>query len=213
MDKLGEDPFRDMRKLATPRPVIFDVGANTGETLEKFRAHFKRAVIHAFEPAPSPFGELVKRATEVPNLRLNNFALGPKRERRILNENQRSTMSSFLELGPAGWGSVKERRPVEVDTLDGYCEREGVSHIDILKLDTQGFDLEVLKGGEGLIREGRVHLLFMEVIFSEMYKGLPSFDEVYRFVTERGFRLVSFYDFYYQKRMAGWADALFVNPH
>jgi hypothetical protein len=50
----------------------------------------------------------------------------------------------------------------------------------------------------------------MEIIFSEMYKGLPTLDEIYRFMTERGFYLVAFYDFHYQNNRVGWCDAMFA---
>jgi hypothetical protein len=43
-----------------------------------------------------------------------------------------------------------------------------------------------------------------------MYKGSPRFDEIYAYLAERRFALVSFYDFYYQHGRAGWTDALFV---
>jgi hypothetical protein len=52
--------------------------------------------------------------------------------------------------------------------------------------------------------------VFMEITFSDMYKGLPRLDELYRFMIERGFRLVAFYDFHYQNNRLGWCDGLFA---
>src|SRR5437867_12180881 len=69
----GYDPFRDMRRLLgpTPRPVIFDVGANWGQSIETFLRHFERPIIHAFEPGTDAFRELQRRFSRVPDLRLN----------------------------------------------------------------------------------------------------------------------------------------------
>ncbi len=212
-DGIGRDPFRDMRKLtASPlRPVIFDVGANVGQSIHLFRRYFNQPIIHAFEPSPDTFRELQRQTAGIPDLHLNNVALGSRSEPRVLIENTFSVMSSLLEPSIDCWGELKERREVDVWTLDDYCAKQSVTSIDILKSDTQGFDLEVIKGAQQLIEERLIHLLYMEIIFSDMYKGLPRLDETYGFLADREFSLVSFYTFYYQHDRAAWTDALFVN--
>jgi hypothetical protein len=50
----------------------------------------------------------------------------------------------------------------------------------------------------------------MEITFIDLYKGLPTLDALYRFMTERGFHLVAFYDFHYQNNRMGWCDAMFA---
>lgn len=47
--------------------------------------------------------------------------------------------------------------------LDKFCERRGITHIDLLKLDVQGHEHSVLQGAEGLIKFGRVKIIFMEL--------------------------------------------------
>jgi FkbM family methyltransferase len=213
-EPLGRDPIQDMKELtqAGDHPTVFDVGANAGQSVTKFRDYFKYPTIHSFEPGFSTFNELKLNTTGIPHLYLNHVALGSCRERRVLNENSGSDMSSFLELGKDAWGTVTERREVEVDTVDDYCGRTTVTHIDILKSDTQGFDFEVLKGAKRMFGEHRIHLVFFEVTFCEMYKDLPRFDEIYRFLMEQGLVLVSFYAMEYKDKKAGWTDALFVDP-
>lgn len=127
-----------------------------------------------------------------------------------LLENSSSDMSSFLPLSEFGWGKPTKETLVEVKTIDQFCHDEKIERIDILKSDTQGFDLEVFKGAERTIRANKIRLIYFEIIFSDMYKGLPSFTQIYDFMTSRDFRLVSFYEFYYQKQLLSWADALFV---
>lgn len=210
---LGEDPFRDMKKLAVSgdSPSIIDAGANLGQSIERFHAVFPNPTIHAFEPDPDAFAELERRTAHRSNVIRNRQALGSVKGTEFLHQNVHSTMSSILEPGPDCWGAVKEHRPVEVTTLDNYCGSAGIDHIDILKSDTQGYDLEVVKGATSLLAKNRIHLVFLEINFSEIYRQAPRLDEIYVFFIEHGFRLVSFYKFYYQHDRAAWTDAMFVN--
>jgi hypothetical protein len=96
--------------------------------------------------------------------------------------------------------------------VDRFLAEHDTPSVDILKSDTQGYDLQVFKGAEEAMRENRIGLIYTELIFSDMYSGIPPFDEVYRHLVDRGFRLVSIYHFEHQNDLAGWADALFFNP-
>jgi FkbM family methyltransferase len=212
-DKLGQDAFRDMQRFVAPRhcPVIFDVGANVGQSIDLFRRHFGCPVIHAFEPSHETFRELERRTGALSDVHLNNCALGSRSAVFDFIENSCSLLSSFLEPGADCWGSIKKRHPIPVRSLDDYCEERGITEIDILKSDTQGFELEVLKGARRLLALKCIRLIYLEITFSEMYKNLPRLDEIYGFLFERDFRLVSFYQFNYQRNRAGWTDGLFVN--
>jgi FkbM family methyltransferase len=214
VDETGRDPLQDMRKLATrsSRVVVMDVGANVGQLVLRFRSAFKDPSIHAFEPGESAFAELQRRTSAIPDVHLNHFALGAQSGSLELVENTDSSMSSLLEPGTDYWGSIKQRRPVKEQTLDEYCAMHRVNEIDILKSDTQGFDLEVLKGANQMLTSRRVHMVFLEITFSDMYKRLPRLDDIYGFLIDRGFQLVAFYKFHYRDYRARWTDALFVNP-
>jgi FkbM family methyltransferase len=210
-EAIGEDPLNDMaRFLQTKHPVIFDVGANIGQSIHKFRSHFPRCTIHSFEPGTATFEELSQQASKLKDVHLWNCALGSVSGQMTFFENSHSVMSSFLPISKFGSGEVTKETLVEVKTIDQFCHDENVKRIDILKSDTQGFELEVFKGAERTIRENKIGLIYFEIIFSDMYKNLPSFGQTYDFLMSRDFLLVSFYQFYYQKRLAGWTDALFV---
>ena len=192
--------------------VVIDVGANVGQSVGEFKRILPSAVIHSFEPSPLVFKELERRTGHFPGVSLNNVALGARIETKSFLENSRSTMSSFLALGKDGWGEIDRKIDVEVQTLDGYARENSLAAIEILKTDTQGFDLEVLKGARGLMAENRIHLVYTELIFSDLYRDIPPVDEFLRFMREHGFQLVSFYRFYHQNNRASWSDGLFLNP-
>jgi FkbM family methyltransferase len=209
---IGADPLEDMaRFLREPQPLIFDVGANIGQSIEQFRLWFPDCVIHSFEPSPKTFRTLRRNTFRLKNVQLWNCALGATPGQETLLENSYSTMSSFLPLGTLGWGEPRKETPVEVRTVDELCLEQGIERIDVLKSDTQGFELEVFKGAEATMRANRIGLVFYEVIFSELYRGLPPYHELFRFLTERGFQLASIYDLHYRRHLAGWGDALFVH--
>jgi FkbM family methyltransferase len=209
---IGIDPLYDVAQLQpqVASPVVLDVGANRGQSIARVRERFPTAIIHAFEPLPSEFDRLSRRVKDLSDVYLSNVALGSKPGRAALIENTFSNMSSFLEFGPSCWGEESRRYEVIIDTVDDYCQRHSLKDVDVLKIDTQGYDLEVLKGSSRMLREGRVRFVLLEIIFSNMYRGLPELDHIYRTMRDFGFSLVSFYKLHYQNNRAAWTDALFI---
>jgi FkbM family methyltransferase len=210
---LGRDPFLDVRVLAGPRPglVVADVGANLGQTVSRVLESLPAPVIHSFEPSPSTFAELRRRTAGIADLHLSNCAVGSEPGVLELNENTLPTMSSILENGAGGAGDLRARTPVTVTTLDEYCAARSIERLDVVKSDTQGYDLEVLKGAERLFARRSVGFVLVEVIFGDLYEGVPRVERIFEFLRKRGFDLVSFYDFGYQGGRASWADALFAH--
>ena len=209
----GTCPFADMSRLLRQgsRPTIFDVGANEGQSVKRFRATFPSSVIHSFEPDRDAFARLRENTAAKEGVFAWNSALGAASGRQTFLENSNSDMSSFLELSTNGWGSVQHREVVEMTTIDQFLATHRIDTIDILKSDTQGYEFEVFKGAEQAFRDQRIGMIYSEFIFSDMYRNLPSFDEVFRHLTDRGFRLVSIYAIEHQNNLASWADALFVH--
>ena len=208
-----ESESADARGGRSEPLIVFDVGAHTGTTINAFRDMIPQATIHAFEPGPLAFESLEKHYRSAKDVFLNKIAVGDVCGTKTFFENTSLVMSSFLPLGPDGWGKVDREIPVDVTTLDSYCKENQIPRVSVLKIDTQGFDLTVLRGSEGLIANSRIQLILMEFTFIEIYSGIPPFDEIFRFLTNRGFRLVSFYKFHYKDGLAGWTDALFINSN
>jgi FkbM family methyltransferase len=200
------------RLVSFPSPTIFDVGANEGQTINEFCRVFKSPRIHAFEPSARVLDTLLAAAAAFPTVKVNRLALGSESGRKVFLENSHSVMSSFLEKGPWGWGDVVARREVETSTVDEYCAANHVAAIDILKTDTQGYDLYVLEGARRMLARKAIHLVFTEVNFVAMYDGMPPFDHLYRFLREHGFMLVTFYRIRYLQNRAAWTDAVFLQP-
>ena len=128
-----------------------------------------------------------------------------------LIENVEPDMTSFLEPSEFAWGRVDKSTTVDVVTLDDFSSRHHIEYIHILKSDTQGYEYEVLKGAKRLMNENRIAMVYLEFIFSDMYKGAAPFDQISGLLREHGFLLVCFYNPHFQEHLLSWNDALFIN--
>lgn len=209
--RIGANLDHDLRQRLRdiPRPVIFDIGANVGDYLMRMRRSFPEATIHAFEPNPDVFQTLQSTTKHLSSVTLNNAGMGSRREQRGLQKHSNSMMSSFLPPAVT-WTKVRGETLVPVETVDEYCADRGISSIDLLKTDTQGYELEVLRGAERMFSDGRVRLVLVEFLFLPMYIEMAEPDALYRHLRDRDFRLIGIYDWAYtDDGFAGSTDALF----
>ncbi len=158
---------------------VIDVGANAGQFRDQMRDEVGFAgPIHSFEPDPALAAALSRRATADPAWTVHPCALGASAGMAAFNVMENPVYNSFhapdaQEAGHAANGNrVARTVEVEVRTLDtAAVGLPDLSHA-FLKIDTQGFDLEVLKGGHAAVRQ--IPLLQTEVSLRRLYSGAPS---------------------------------------
>jgi hypothetical protein len=97
-----------------------------------------------------------------------------------------------------------------VSTLDRYCAETGLTNIDHLKIDTQGYDLNVLKGAQSFLGSKNIGTVSVEIMFTEMYKGQPSFSDILSFLLSRDYQLLGVYDQNYLENRLWYFNALFI---
>lgn len=205
--EFGHDPVDDIvRLVGTDTPIVFDVGANIGQTTLRIRRSLPGAAIHAFEPSPKAFDQLIRHFGRSDSMELNNVAVGPISGTALFHENETSELSSLLR--PRDWGCWKESM-VPTIRLDNYCRDRRIRIIDVLKVDTQGFDLEVIKSAGSMLEN--INLIMMEIIFNKMYPHSATVGEIFEFLGDNGFQLVTFYETNHHNGLAYWCDALFRN--
>jgi FkbM family methyltransferase len=142
--------------------LIFDVGANDGRTILRWRRHLPATRIYAFEPVESTFATLTERTASLSHVKLFKLALGASPERRNIYLHERgSAMNSFY----ADRTNTDATEEVQVDTLDAILDREKVGRIQLLKIDAEGHDLEVLKGATNALRDARFEFIQVEAGF------------------------------------------------
>lgn len=122
------------------------------------------------------------------------------------------TVTDVVERHPSlDGGRLVGTSAVEVTTLDDWCAGEGIHRIDVIKLDTQGTELDVLRGAERAL--DTVRAVEVEVEFNQLYEGVPLFGEVDRFLRQRGFFLWRFRDMAHYAQAGApldwWSEELF----
>ncbi|MEZ4802516.1 MAG: FkbM family methyltransferase [Gelidibacter sp.] len=209
-DQMGIYPFYDMAKFITKdKPMLFDVGANLGQTIKDFKEVFHFATIHAFEPSPETFEILSNTISSSKDLYLWNLGVGASNGELILNEYIHSNTNSFLQAKNINPTSLKRKTLVKMTTIDQFLKVNQIDKIDVLKIDTEGFELEVFKGAINSFLNGKIGLLFFEVSFINSHHDMPSFTELWDFVSKNGFELVSIYPLVHKKKMGVYTNILF----
>lgn len=183
----GEDPLWEIRRLRrwAPDDVIFDVGANDGRTVVKLQKYFPSPRIFAFEPVPSTFEQLASSTASMQNVRRFPVALGTKPEDRTIYTGSRSIHSSF---SPDGW-EPSATALVQVSTVDRMVAELGIPYVHFLKVDTEGHDLEVLRGAEESLSAHRIGIIQVEAGFHQHSRHFAGLEEIRRYLAPRAYSL------------------------
>ncbi len=222
LNRFGSDPLVDIRKIFGDNPpsVMFDVGANEGQTASEYASAFPNAKIYSFEPFGQAFSKLNEVALHFPGITPVQCALGETIGSKELYLNVSSATNSLLQNAPQS-GSFQPKgmavpigsTTVPVCTVDEYCKKQGIERIDVLKTDTQGYDLSVLRGADQMIAEQRIGVVFSEMLFTPLYSGQAQFQDLYIHLLNCGFRLVNLHSVCWnEQNYASWCDGLFVHP-
>ena len=217
----AQNPWQAQRRLLqhVEHPVVFDVGANIGQTLEKYAAVLPRARIHSFEPFPQSYERLAATAAAHPPAVAHELALSENSGEATFHVNPEFHTRNSLLTRPASGrryyrkgSELPESVTVKVDTLDNVCAREDIERIHVLKLDVQGAELQVLRGGQTLLAKETVDLIFIEVMFVPHYENGPLFHDVNAELRDRGYSLYNIYDLITASNgQLRYANALFVS--
>jgi FkbM family methyltransferase len=194
---------RHLKKLFESQSVdtVWDVGANRGQYYRFLRngVGFKGTIL-SFEPLSELNRSLAEKSKRDPDWHVFPFALGEKNEQLAINVMQANDMSSFLSPDCNHTDRFRDsNKPtktemVEVkclnDLYEEICREYGVNK-SYLKLDTQGFDLNVLKGGLNVI--SNYVALQTEASVLPLYEGMHDYRETISFLNEMKFELSGVY--------------------
>ncbi len=197
--------FDDLLKdKISNNPIIFDVGAHKGQSIEKYLKIFDKPIIHSFEPIKTEFDYMYSKFKYNKNIFLNNFALGDKIEEKEFNITAKTDNSSFnkINLG-TDWlkkrsklhnttekGYVTSVQKVNVIKLDDYCKDKNINVIDLVKIDTQGYEDKVLEGSLNFIRQNKIKAIVTEIMFDNLYDKYFSFSDLEKYIIPYNFRMV-----------------------
>lgn len=210
------DSFHLLNKLcANQNPVIFDVGACDGSSVQDFKGIFPKATIYSFEPFPDSFDNLVRISKIYKDVYPFMLALSDHAGEETFYVNKSKATNSLLK--PALTCSFIDDHAVPLNTikvetkqLDNITEELNISFIDILKIDVQGGELKVFEGAKVLLGNKKVALIYIEIWFIEGYEGQPLYSDIAGFLKQYDYFPFGIYNMHYRKDGHFlWGDAIF----
>jgi FkbM family methyltransferase len=181
---------------------IADVGANRGQFALISRKVFPQAIIHSFEPLEEP-AKIFKNIFGCdPNITLHTFAIGREKTTATIHVTNDDDSSSVLPITKRQskmfpGSTEKETRQVTVEPLSQALKTISIPRASLLKIDVQGFELDVLKGSEEIL--DKFSHLYIECSFIELYEGQALAGQVISWLNQREFVLSGIYNIYYEK--------------
>jgi FkbM family methyltransferase len=193
---------------------VVDIGANRGQFALIARRCFPDAMIDSFEPLEEPAQRYQVVFDGDSLVRLHQCAIGPKDEDTTIHVSKRDDSSSLLPILSAQSTlfpntEEKETRTIHVSPLDAVLEKDEILSPALLKLDVQGFELQVLYGCVKLFTS--FAYIYVECSFIELYEGQSLAHEVIDFLHQHNFHLNCIYNMCYDRQgRAIQADFFFV---
>jgi FkbM family methyltransferase len=210
----GVSSLYDLQRFMGTRSlgVVFDVGANTGQTLKGLLRYAPDAEIHSFEPTDSAFARLQAAYGNRPNVHLHNMALGSRGDTMAMQVRTDSELNTLVAAAP---GENARTQPVEVSTVDAMLAANNISHIDLLKIDVQGWEMEVVRGAARSIADHNVLFVLAEMTFRSDEREMQQFTELHDHLTAQGFALSGMYEplrYGPRREFVLFANVLYLHP-
>ncbi len=215
-------------------PVILDVGANDGSSLTEFKSFWPESIIHCFEPQHICWEKLEEKANKYPidSVFINKFALGNKvvDKKQFYSHDISTGISGFHKINLNSKDSINiknfknneksleeykkkinHKNLVKVKRLDNYMTENNLKKIDLLKMDTQGYEPQILEGLSDHL--SKIHLIITEIMFYDFYEKNISFYDIEKHLIPYGFKI---YDISHISKnphngRTDWVDVIYIN--
>jgi len=182
------------RTFIKPNSIVLDVGANIGQyALLASKLMGETGQVYAFEPSPEVYPKLQHHVqlNEFSNIEVITCAVAAKSgsmEFYPANEQGNQGVGSLIPADDYR-AQIRSTASIDVDvvSLDAFCESRDITHVDMLKIDVEGFDLEVLKGAEALMKNNPNLVIMSEVEPINLAQLGATAADFYGFMKERGF--------------------------
>ena len=194
--------------------ILFDIGAHHGETIKIFSAKFNLKEIHCFEASPINFEKLkknLKNYQKIKNIYLNNVGVGAEKKTISFNQTEESSSSTINPFNHNSKYLKKKLKILNIKNLDNYYKKitinlipldeyilnKGIKEIDVLKIDTEGFEYDVIKGI--ILSHKSIKFIFFEHHYDDMIKKNYTFKDINKILINYGFKKVFKSKMYFRK--------------
>ncbi len=182
--------------------ILIDVGSHKGEYIDNILNHFKFKKLYSFEPNPKIFNILTKKLKNHQDIEIFNYGVGDKNKTEILNENLESSSTSINKLNNKSkyfkkkyfllnpFRTRKISVPVKIDviTLENFLINRKIKFVDLLKIDTEGYEFKVLIGLGNFIKN--VRFIHFEHHFDDMIIKNYNLSEIHNLLKVNNFKKI-----------------------
>ena len=191
-----------LKKKLNNNITVIDVGAHHGETISMLKKNFDIKELHAFEASPLNFKILHKKFSKKKydnKIILNNVALGENEYKSFINQTIESSSSTINDINENSNYFKRKKKiltffinkkfskqiQIKVITLDKYLKDKNLNHIDLIKIDTEGYEFMVLKG---LFKSfTNVDIVYFEHHYDNMIKKGYKFSDINNLLLKNDF--------------------------
>jgi FkbM family methyltransferase len=175
--------------------TVLDIGANVGQSADRFRHILPDAQIYSFEPVKDCYDQLAARFRGDARFRAFHCALGESDSTAVIHRSAHRMASSLLEQSDRlkrSWPKAPsvEAENITVRALDDMAATIDMAPNILIKIDVEGYEDRVIRGGQKTIASAKV--ILMEMCFQELYEGQLLFDGLYDLLRPIGFTFRGF---------------------
>lgn len=199
--------------------TLLDIGANAGQYAELIRELGYKGDIHSFEPTSKAFNLLSKKAKRDKGWHVHKLAIGAYKGVIEINISENSFSSSILEIEKLHITSAPQSRyinkeTVSIETIDNLFPKITREKRSVfMKIDTQGYESEVLKGAENSLQ--KIKCIQLEMSLVKLYKDEWLFEEIFNYLKKRNFEIYTIEPEFYNTNTGQLlqVDAIFYNKN
>ena len=189
--------------------LVLDIGAHKGESINFFLGNFKINKIISFEASPINFNSLKNKEARLKKkfsksiIQLENMALGSSIESKKIKQFDESSSSTLSQINENSkyfkkkfaWVNLFNKKKnfyreiqINISTLDNFIEVNRIDLIDLIKIDTEGFEFEILQGINKNFK--RVKLILFEHHYDDMIKKNYNFSHINQLLSQNNFFMI-----------------------
>ncbi len=186
---------------------MFDIGAHKGESIEYFNKYLEIDQIYSFEASPLSFNilknKLPKLKSNFKNTKFNieNLAVGSNNGKKYLKHINESSSSTIKDINISSKYFKKKKRLLGLNdqnffkkllvnqvSIDSYMKIKNIDKIDFLKIDTEGYEYEIIKGALKNLKN--IKLILFEHHYDDMIKKGYKFSDINSFLKKNNFKQI-----------------------
>ncbi len=188
--------------------VLIDVGAHDGDTINEFLKIFSVKKIYAFEPSKRNFDKLKEKTKKIKKIfsleiDINQVGLGQKNDVLILNEITDGVSNTFNSLNLNSTYFKKKKTittlfgikkfidnkvPTKIIPLKDFMLQKKINNVDLIKIDTEGFEYNILLGLEDYIK--KIKFILFEHHYDNMLIKNYKFGDIHKLLKDNGFKKI-----------------------